>query len=171
MEHVVRRCYTPPRIHDFMQTCFEYVEDRVLHGVEEFWQPPELTHALRKGDCEDWAIYARHVLSHHGLPARIFAAFDAAEGHATCLVAWRGQWVRLGTRGFRALEVDVGASDPVLAHAAAESFYPGRWECCSFVERFEPGPASDRGAPSLVPQYEWIHPGEFTAPPESGTPG
>ena len=155
---VERRCRSPHRVLDYMQTCFEYVHDHVLHGVEEFWQTPEQTHALRKGDCEDWALYACHVLRRSGLNARVFAAFDRDEGHASCLVPWSGEWVRLGTRGLVHLDVPEGETALTVAHAAADSFYPGRWECCSYVEQFGLGPVSKLGTRALLPHYQWIEP-------------
>ncbi|WP_419191632.1 transglutaminase domain-containing protein [Engelhardtia mirabilis] len=164
---VERRCRSPHRVLDYMQTCFEYVHDQVLHGVEEFWQTPEQTHALRQGDCEDWALYACHVLRRAGHGARVFAAFDRNEGHASCLVPWKKQWVRLGTRGLIELDVGPTSAEVEVARAAAESFYPGRWECCSFVEEFGLGPLSRLGTRALEPRYQWILPSGS----EGGAPG
>lgn len=171
LDLVERRCRTPTRVYDFMHGTFDYVHDHVLHGVEEYWQPVEQTHELRRGDCEDWALYACHVLRRAGLAARVFAAFDAHEGHATCLVPWRDRWLRLGTRGLVELDVAVDASEVGVAHAAAESFYPGRWECCSFVERFGEGPASHRGTRALLPHYEWIEPARAEPRPDRADRG
>lgn len=49
-----------------------YETDQVLFDDPDFWQHPEMFEGLRKGDCEDHAIWAWRKLKELGVPARLF---------------------------------------------------------------------------------------------------
>ena len=75
MYAVVERFKTPRRVSDFMQVCFEYVSDEEHFGEEDLWQPPRRTFERKRGDCEDYALFAWHVLRVHGYSAHVFSVF------------------------------------------------------------------------------------------------
>jgi hypothetical protein len=67
----------------FLAGC-EYVSDEVQFGERDYWQPPEQFEESKKGDCEDFALWAWRQLLHMKYPAR-FALGSASrygDGHA-----------------------------------------------------------------------------------------
>jgi len=49
-----------------------YQRDEILFKDPDFWQHPSMFERLRKGDCEDHAIWAWRKLKDLGIPARFF---------------------------------------------------------------------------------------------------
>lgn len=56
--------------------CFQYVRDNIvytpdkpMHGIPEFWNFPNETLTLGKGDCEDMAILIVSMMRNAGIPA------------------------------------------------------------------------------------------------------
>ena len=76
---------TPALINAYMQASFRYVHDIDAHGLAEHWHLPSWMFQTRRGDCEDWALFAWQVLRRNGNEAHIFCAFTESEGHAVCL--------------------------------------------------------------------------------------
>jgi Bacterial transglutaminase-like cysteine proteinase BTLCP len=67
----------------FLVGC-KYVSDQEQFGERDSWQPPEQFEENKKGDCEDFALWAWRQLLHLNYPAR-FALGSAGrygEGHA-----------------------------------------------------------------------------------------
>ena len=52
----------------FLQTC-EYVSDSELFHKPDFWQHPSAFEKLRRGDCEDFALWAWRKLAELGIDA------------------------------------------------------------------------------------------------------
>jgi predicted transglutaminase-like cysteine proteinase len=44
--------------------------DLAEHGKKDFWQPPQMTTALKTGDCEDYAILKMYHLKQAGYSAK-----------------------------------------------------------------------------------------------------
>ena len=59
------------QIQRWLLTC-AYQRDEILFGDPDLWQHPEQFEGLRKGDCEDHAIWAWRKLRDIGIPARLF---------------------------------------------------------------------------------------------------
>jgi hypothetical protein len=167
MHEVRRRFATPEAIDTFMQVCFEYVSDLEHHGLEEHWQDPFTTHELKRGDCEDYALYAWYVLRRNGYEAHVLAVFTEHEGHAVCVFEEHGRFhsicneglERLGLRPRGERRRDRRRS---LAQLVADAIYPHEWTCCSYVTRLSVIDA-DGHAPATIgfdPHYEWILPPE-----------
>lgn len=79
------------------------VTDLALHGVVDVWSSPFETLAVRKGDCEDYAILKIAVLRAAGMDAddlRLVVVRDAAtnEGHAIAAARLDGRWLLLDNR-------------------------------------------------------------------------
>ena len=75
----------------FLAGC-EYVSDEEQFGERDYWQPPERFEESKKGDGEDFALWAWRQLLHMNYPAR-FALESASrygDGHA---------WVTLQSEG------------------------------------------------------------------------
>jgi hypothetical protein len=52
----------------WLQTC-EYVSDRELFRERDVWQHPRIFEQLRRGDCEDFALWAWRKLAEVGIEA------------------------------------------------------------------------------------------------------
>jgi hypothetical protein len=52
----------------FLQTC-DYVSDNELFHERDFWQHPSAFEKLRRGDCEDFALWAWRKLAELGIDA------------------------------------------------------------------------------------------------------
>jgi len=56
---------------DWLSEC-EYVRDPELFHEPDFWQHPRTFERLRKGDCEDHALWAWRKLTELGIPAELY---------------------------------------------------------------------------------------------------
>jgi hypothetical protein len=67
----------------FLSKC-KYVSDQEQFGQKDYWEPPDQFEETKKGDCEDFALWAWRQLLHMGYPARfvIGPAFKYGEMHA-----------------------------------------------------------------------------------------
>lgn len=162
MEDVVERFGTPERVSDYMQVCFRYVSDRELFGEDDVWQPPARVFERRVGDCEDYALFAWHVLRVHGIPAHLFSAFTEGRGHAMCVFEEDWKLHTICNAGLRRWHVTRGGSqarpNDRTARKLAECIYPGIWTACGFVKRLEVGLGPGGDVERLLPEYEWVVP-------------
>ena len=67
----------------FLAKC-KYVSDKEQFGEDDYWQPPDKFEELKKGDCEDFALWTWRQLIHMNYPARFVlgTAGRYGEGHA-----------------------------------------------------------------------------------------
>jgi len=74
---------TIDELRSFLKTC-TYVSDKEQFNKDEYWLPPEEFELLRKGDCEDFALYAWRQLIQMGYKARFVAGYSGryGTGHA-----------------------------------------------------------------------------------------
>ncbi|MCJ7444973.1 MAG: transglutaminase-like cysteine peptidase [Methanotrichaceae archaeon] len=77
------------RIWDYTAQIVEYVADKKLTGLEDFWLFPEETLILRKGDCEDSSFLLAALLLAGGISEHCIRVIlgqvvstDSAYGHA-----------------------------------------------------------------------------------------
>ena len=76
-------CTDLPDLRRFLAGC-KYVSDQEQFGERDYWQPPERFEESKRGDCEDFALWALRQLLHMNYPAR-FALGSASrygDGHA-----------------------------------------------------------------------------------------
>lgn len=71
----------PGDILNFLFTC-EYASDREVHGRDDVWCTPAEFEKLRKGDCEDFALWAWKMMLKIGFDARLFLGTWNRGGHA-----------------------------------------------------------------------------------------
>lgn len=70
---------------NYVRSYVAYRSDKVVQGIDEFWQYPEETLELRSGDCEDGAILLSNLMFHAGIPfwrIRLNAGPVKGGGHA-----------------------------------------------------------------------------------------
>ncbi len=77
----------------FLKTC-TYISDKEQFDKDDYWQPPEEFEELRKGDCEDFALYAWRQLVRLGYKARFVVGFSGryGEGHAWVTLERNGRY-------------------------------------------------------------------------------
>ncbi len=63
---------------------FTYISDQELYDKPDYWQSPDKFEEIKKGDCEDYALWAWRQLLQMNLPARFVMgrAGHYGEGHA-----------------------------------------------------------------------------------------
>ena len=76
-------CKNLEDLRNFLRKC-RYVSDEEQFGRRDFWMPPEEFERSRKGDCEDFALYAWRQLLSLGYSARFVGGRHGryGEGHA-----------------------------------------------------------------------------------------
>jgi hypothetical protein len=76
-------CKNLEDLRGFLRKC-RYVSDEEQFGLADFWMPPEEFERSRKGDCEDFALYAWRQLLSLGYSARFVGGKHGryGEGHA-----------------------------------------------------------------------------------------
>ncbi len=67
----------------FLAQC-KYKSDEEQFGERDYWQPPERFEESKKGDCEDFALWAWRQVLHMKYPARfaLGSASRYSDGHA-----------------------------------------------------------------------------------------
>jgi hypothetical protein len=85
-------CSDLPDLRHFLAGC-KYVSDQEQFGERDYWQPPEQFEEGKKGDCEDFALWAWRQLLHLNYPARftLGSAGRYGEGHAWVTFQWDGK--------------------------------------------------------------------------------
>ncbi len=84
---------------DWLRGC-SYVGDAVLFNERDFWQHPVTFENLRKGDCEDHALWAWRKLKEIGIPAEFVCG---RSGPATAKGNHAHAWVHLELNGQQCL--------------------------------------------------------------------
>lgn len=161
VDAIVRRFGTPRGIDTYMQVCFDYARDHDHRGVPDHWQDPLQTHAARRGDCEDWAVFAWHVLAAAGVEARVLCVFTEEHGHAVCLAFDRDRAVAICNEGLRDLQRRPRRSgfSHVLARRTAERVFGDRWVACAYVDEHALAElAAGRAPRPFDPRYVFIRP-------------
>jgi len=78
---------TVDQICDWLAEC-QYIRDRELFLEPDYWQHPLTFEQLRRGDCEDHALWAWRKLHELGIPAELFVGQWGSESHDTGFHAW-----------------------------------------------------------------------------------
>jgi len=77
------RCSDFEELRWFLGSC-KYVSDERQFGKRDYWQPPEQFEESKRGDCDDFALWAWRQTMEMGYPARLVTgtAGRYGEGHA-----------------------------------------------------------------------------------------
>lgn len=77
------KCNTLEDLRKFLKTC-RVMSDKDQFGKDDYWMPPEDFEKSRKGDCDDFAMYAWRQLMEMGYRARFVGGRigDSPVGHA-----------------------------------------------------------------------------------------
>lgn len=104
------QCRTIADLRRFLLTC-NYVSDEELFGKPDYWQPPEDFEKRRKGDCEDFALWAWRQLLNMGYDARFVGGPPVDTARATP----GSNTVRMGN-GFLSNPSSAGPDTPCLVY-------------------------------------------------------
>ena len=117
-------CQTIGELRSFLLTC-KYVSDQELFGKREYWQPPDEFEKIRKGDCEDFALWTWRQLLSMGYQARFVggSAGRYGAGHAWVEVFKGDKWFLLEPLFCRA-----GYAMPRLSTLRYEPRYSVSWD-------------------------------------------
>lgn len=86
------KCASLEEIRDFLDKC-RYVSDRKQFNKADYWFPPEEFEKVRKGDCEDFALWAWRQLINLGIPCRFVIGESGryGSGHAWITLELNGK--------------------------------------------------------------------------------
>ncbi|MBI3317278.1 MAG: transglutaminase-like cysteine peptidase [Candidatus Omnitrophica bacterium] len=79
---------SPDDLSNFMKRNFKFTEDETLFGEIDYWQSPEEFYSRKKGDCEDYALFAQYVLARLNMESYVVSIY-AANGYAHTLLIYR----------------------------------------------------------------------------------
>ena len=132
---------TPEDVAHYMWRHFQFEDDRSNFGRDDHWQKPEEFLTTQKGDCEDFALFAREVLKMQGIKCFLLNVYGKRFAHTVCVFKENGKYnVIDGTNVFRFQAGDI--------KSLLGKIYPF-WDTGSIVE---PAPSSDYG--QILTQFE-----------------
>ena len=99
LDKVVKQLDEPYKVQTFFNFCIKYTSDE---NTLDHWQSAERTFERRRGDCEDFAIFADKCLG-DGL---FLCMYDQDSGHATYLLCGDDEYTSIGTFGLMKHKVD-----------------------------------------------------------------
>jgi|GEM_PF-1401433 len=92
LDALARTLQTPEVLAKYMQKNFYYLEDSILFNQEEYWQSPEEMAVRKKGDCEDYAIFAQALLQRWGYQTFLFSVYWNGNAHTVAVFEKDGRW-------------------------------------------------------------------------------
>jgi Bacterial transglutaminase-like cysteine proteinase BTLCP len=134
----------------FLAGC-KYVSDEEQFGERDYWQPPERFEESKKGDCEDFALWAWRQLIHMKYPAR-FALGSASrygDGHAWITFQKDGKTYLL-----EPLSWPVGLTLPRLSVLRYKPKFSMSWDGAK-VSYFEHTDRKKKWTPTAIATLGW----------------
>lgn len=71
----LERVHSPESLSKFMRKNFKFVEDAENFGKVDYWQSPEAMLGRKKGDCEDFALFAHAALTELGIESHVISMY------------------------------------------------------------------------------------------------
>ena len=121
---VVAELNTPGKVYSWMGKNIRYKTDESY--ADEF-RDPEMTFALKYGDCDDYAVLADYILKKHGYDSQVVSVFTSEAGHTVCV--WKdaaGKYNHLSNSSIRLISADKleNVANDVYANWKVYSIYP-----------------------------------------------
>ena len=85
LQELANHLQTPEEIARYMWRHFAYETDQTNLGRDEYWQSPEELLSNQKGDCEDFAIFARELLKRNGRNSFLVNIYGDGSAHTICV--------------------------------------------------------------------------------------
>ena len=125
--------HTPEDLSKYMRKNFKFVEDQENFGMIDFWQSPEKMLALKKGDCEDFALFADAAMKELGFESQVISIYGKNQFAHTVTVFKQDGKYRVFNDG-KLYKYDTDKIEDVLSKIEAT------WIWAAFTER-----KNDRG--------------------------
>lgn len=97
---------TPAKVWYLLDQTVKYGFDRAVWGVDEYFASADELWARKKGDCEDYAAFAKALLDRNGYTTVLFSAWrqerDAGgnDGHTVIAFLENGRWNHISNLGY-----------------------------------------------------------------------
>jgi len=91
-QNVSANLTSPEQIARYIFRNFAYETDQTQFGSEEHWQAPEELMANRKGDCEDFALFASEILKANGISSFLVNVYGKNFAHTLCVFKEDGKF-------------------------------------------------------------------------------
>jgi predicted transglutaminase-like cysteine proteinase len=97
---------TPAKVWYLLEHTVAYTFDRQVYGVDEYFATAEELWAKKRGDCEDYAAFAKALLDRAGYTTVLFSAWrqerDAGgnDGHTVVAFLENGRWNHISNLGY-----------------------------------------------------------------------
>ena len=92
LDHLAKELSSPEALVKFMKQNFTYVTDHQLFGQDEYWQSAEEMLERRRGDCEDYALFAEAILSRNEYQVFILSVYWDNDAHTVAVFEQDGRW-------------------------------------------------------------------------------
>lgn len=120
---------SPRAIADYLWKNFLFEDDQRLFGKEDYWQTPEEFFSNKKGDCEDFAIFANDLLKSQGVQSFILNIYGGKEGHTICVFKQNGRYQAIDGSDFKPMDAAslnelITKIEPAWKNAAIVSPHP-----------------------------------------------
>ncbi|MFA6601088.1 MAG: transglutaminase-like domain-containing protein [Candidatus Omnitrophota bacterium] len=83
---------SPEAVAQYLWRNFAFEKDQRQFGVEDLWQSPDQFLETRKGDCEDFSLFAYEILKMNGIKAFVFNVYGNGFGHSVCVFMENGRY-------------------------------------------------------------------------------
>ncbi len=80
---------TPQDVALYIWRHFDFEHDQRQFGTEEYWQSAEEIMRTKKGDCEDFALFAREMLKRNNIFSFVLNLYGSRD-HALCIFKKNG---------------------------------------------------------------------------------
>jgi hypothetical protein len=97
---------TPAKVWYLLEQTATYTFDRQVYGNDEYFATADEFWARKRGDCEDWAAFAKALLDRAGYTTVLFSAWRAErdaggnDGHTVVAFLERGRWNHISNLGY-----------------------------------------------------------------------
>lgn len=129
----LNQIHSPKDLSKFMRKNFKFVEDAANFGKVDYWQSPEEMLSLKKGDCEDFALFADAALKELGFESHVVSIYGKNQFAHTVTVFKQDGKYRAFNDG-KLYKYDTDKIEDVLSKIHSE------WIWAAFTER-----KNDRG--------------------------
>ncbi len=151
IQNIAQKIQTPRSLEKFMKKDLRYVSDRTQFGKDEHWQTPEEMLSNKKGDCEDYALFAQEILKRMGYRTLILSVYWNRDAHTVVAFESEGRWNLFNLSELREIKAD---SLQMLANAVERDWsYLGimRQEGAGGIIARKVQRQSDLISPGLIP--------------------
>jgi len=122
------KIHSPEDLSKYMRKNFKFVEDDKNFGKTDYWQSPQEMLDLKKGDCEDFALFADAALKELGFESYVISIYGKNRFAHTVTVFKQDGKYRVLNDG-KLYKYDTDKIDEVLTKIESQ------WIWAAFTER------------------------------------